>query len=69
MHLRTFLDQSGTSVARFAERIGVHPQAVHRYLNGERIPRLKVMIRIIHETKGEVSADDFLPRTSEKEAA
>jgi transcriptional regulator with XRE-family HTH domain len=61
MHLRRYLSANGISPPDFAAAIGVSNQAVHRYVNGERIPRPDVMDRIKRATKGNVKADDFYP--------
>jgi transcriptional regulator with XRE-family HTH domain len=45
--------------AAFADRLGVSVQAVHRYLNGERLPRPDVMVRIAEITGGAVKPNDF----------
>jgi transcriptional regulator with XRE-family HTH domain len=60
MNLRTFLEQTGISITDFAREIGVYPQAVHRYLRGERMPRPDVMRLILKATDGAVTADSFL---------
>lgn len=44
---------------QFATRIGRSPEAVRRYLNGERTPDRETMRRIAFETNGEVTANDF----------
>lgn len=59
MRLREYLLAREISMTVFAERIGVSPQAVHRYLNGERLPRREVMERIKAETRGAVQPNDF----------
>ena len=45
---------------RFAERIGVQPSVVTDYIAGRYCPRPKIAEKIIHETRGEVTANDFL---------
>lgn len=59
MHLRRYLANFGISVATFADTIGVTVQAVHRYVNGERIPNRDVMERIALVTGGKVQPNDF----------
>jgi transcriptional regulator with XRE-family HTH domain len=59
MNLRPYLDENGISPAEFARRIRVELASVHRYLNGERIPRLDILERIVHATDGAVQANDF----------
>ena len=57
--LNTYLTRNGLSRAQFAARIGVTPEAVRKYLGKERIPTREVMERIVEETSGEVTANDF----------
>ena len=59
MDLRRYLDARNIPIAVFAETLGVSVQAVHRYLNGERVPRPDVMIRIKQVTNGAVKPNDF----------
>jgi transcriptional regulator with XRE-family HTH domain len=59
MHLTQYLADRKMSVSAFAEAVGVTPQAVHRYLNDERLPQREVMLRIIEVTGGEVRPNDF----------
>lgn len=65
MDLRQYLDESGLSATEFAGRIGVTPMAVSRYLGRERVPRAGVLARIIAETNGKVTANDFFDLPSE----
>ena len=59
MKLRTYLTETETSVADFASAIGVSVQAVHRYMNDERMPVRSVRQKIREVTSGRVTADDF----------
>jgi transcriptional regulator with XRE-family HTH domain len=59
MRLRRYLDTNSITLPRFAKLIGVSVQSVHRYANGERIPRPEVMERIKRVTKGAVLPNDF----------
>jgi transcriptional regulator with XRE-family HTH domain len=59
MELGQYLDEHDISVARFAAEIGVTVQAVHRYLNADRIPRPAIMVRIAAATHGLVTPNDF----------
>jgi transcriptional regulator with XRE-family HTH domain len=59
MELRQYLDAQDIPVSAFAEDIGVSVQAIHRYLNGERIPKREVMDRITRATAGKVQPNDF----------
>jgi hypothetical protein len=60
MRLFEYLDQSKTSVPDFARLIGISPEAVRRYLVGERNPRTSVMMEIIRHTNGRVTPNDFV---------
>jgi len=57
--LKTYLDRTGVSRVQFAAQIGVTPEAVRKYLGGDRIPTREVMERIAEVTNGEVTANDF----------
>lgn len=61
MKLGAWLDHKEMSDELFGQRIGVSRQAVHRYRNGERWPSRDVMAKIVMETAGMVTPDDFLP--------
>jgi transcriptional regulator with XRE-family HTH domain len=61
MDLRTYLDRHTQSLPAFADRLGISNQALHRYLNGERLPRPEIMERIARETGGQVRVQDFYP--------
>lgn len=58
MTLNDFLLASNLTEDAFAVRIGVSQPAVHRYRNG-RIPTPDVMQRIVEETGGKVTPNDF----------
>jgi transcriptional regulator with XRE-family HTH domain len=59
MQLRAYLATQDITIAAFADALGVSIQAVHRYLNGERLPKREVMARIACVTKGKVQPNDF----------
>lgn len=59
MTLADWLDQANTTIPKFAERIGRTPEAVRRYVNGDRIPDRDTMPLIARETEGAVTANDF----------
>lgn len=60
MTLREYLDQHDLSPQRFGERIGVEGATVRRYLLGNRFPKPCVLEAIEKETKGQVTATDFV---------
>lgn len=47
------------STAEFARRIGMPQPTVHRYAKGERIPEPDAMSKIVAETNGLVTPNDF----------
>lgn len=59
MDLRQYLDENDLSAAKFAEKIGVTPMSIFRYLRRERVPQAEVLARIIAETGGKVTPNDF----------
>lgn len=69
MRLEIYLTKKRLTIPEFAEQIGVTPQAVHRYVRGERIPRLDVMDRIIELTGGKVEAGDLVDASRAFQAA
>jgi len=60
MQLSDHLEQSGESIPSFAARIGVSPQAVHRYLHDQRRPKWPILEKIKTATNGQVTPNDFL---------
>ncbi|TRO96756.1 helix-turn-helix transcriptional regulator [Glycocaulis profundi] len=60
MTLSDWLKTSNVTPSAFADRIGVSRQAVHRYVEGDRIPRREVLTKINEATGGAVTANDFL---------
>jgi transcriptional regulator with XRE-family HTH domain len=69
MDLRSYLDARDMSIAVFADLLGVSVQTVHRYVNGDRLPRPDVMVRIAEITGGAVKPNDFYPVCREIEVA
>jgi hypothetical protein len=59
MQLHEYLASEKVPIPAFAEQISVSVQAVHRYLSGDRIPRVDVMDRIKTATDGKVQPNDF----------
>lgn len=68
MRLKTYLDTQNISIPEFAGTIGVTVQAAHRYIKGERLPRLDVMDKITVVTRGEVQANDLVDSLIRKPA-
>jgi predicted transcriptional regulator len=59
MKLDSYLSENGFTCGQFARLIGVTPQAVDRYVKGQRIPNEEVMPKIYEMTNGEVTPNDF----------
>ena len=65
MDLRTHLTARKITPSAFAREVGVSPQAMHRYVNGQRWPRGDKARRIEELTGGKVSASDLFPKNKE----
>jgi len=59
MKLQAYLASRDCPAVEFGRRLGVSKTSVSRYASGERIPAPEVMRRIVAETKGAVTANDF----------
>lgn len=59
MTLKEWLVAEDIPIPRFAIRIRRTPEAVRRYVNGERIPDRDTMPLIVMETRGKVTPNDF----------
>lgn len=59
MTLSEWLTKNQIADTAFADRIGVSRQALHRYKNGRR-PEWSVLERIVRETEGAVTPNDFI---------
>ena len=60
MQLSDYLRINGISFAAFARAIGTpHARTVERYAKGQAIPNRAMMPKVIAETGGAVTADDF----------
>jgi phosphopantothenoylcysteine decarboxylase / phosphopantothenate---cysteine ligase len=57
--LATWLADHPERADGFERRLGVTRQALYRYKTGEHIPAKDVMLRIVAETQGAVTANDF----------
>lgn len=73
--LADYLHEQSISTEEFARRLKVDPISVGRYLRGERRPNWTVMRRIVKETGGVVTPNDFMevkkkgPRPSQRAVA
>lgn len=59
MTLDEYLTQTRITTADFAAALGVKPETVRRYRGGERIPEPEYMAKIVTQTCGAVTANDF----------
>jgi len=59
--LGAWLDAAGMPLTAFAKKIGVHHDAVRKWLRGERTARPKQLAAIKRITGGRVTANDFHP--------
>jgi antitoxin CcdA len=59
MKLQSYLASHGYPAIEFGRRLGVSKASVSRYASGARIPSPAVMRRIVAETEGAVTANDF----------
>jgi antitoxin CcdA len=59
MKLQAYLMTYDRPTAEFGRRLGVTKASISRYASGERIPTPEVMRRIVAETNGAVTANDF----------
>ena len=69
MKLSQFLDLSQKTISQAAQEIGVSPEAVRYWLNGERRPSHYLMTKIYIWSGGQITPNDFhelpsLPRRS-----
>lgn len=57
--LKQYLKEKNITQREFSEIIGVNSMTLWHYLHGSRVPRLKIMKKIIELTNGYVTANDF----------
>lgn len=69
MKLSTFLTDNDLNASKFAEALGVMPSTVSRWLRGDRRPSVDQIVRIEVETKGAVTASDFIDHAKQGDAA
>lgn len=59
MKLSDYLTDRGMTVAEFATRVGVTPEAVRMWNSGNRQPNSSTMRKILKATGGRVQPNDF----------
>jgi hypothetical protein len=60
MQIKEYLDGNDITAAQFARRINVLKQTFFKYVHGIAFPPPRILRLIAAETKGEVTADDFV---------
>lgn len=60
MKLAAYLKDQDITIAMLASRLGVRVQTIYRYLDGERVPRPELMVRISELTWGKVQPNDWV---------
>lgn len=65
MKLAEYLAKENIRPSQFAQRIGVPPSTVIRWVNGEREPRIAAMLTIESATEGAVTPADFIAAAQE----
>lgn len=66
MKLAKYLKDHKLTHQEFASRIGSSQAAVSRYAAARRFPEAQVLARIQQVTKGQVTANDFVPEPTRK---
>ena len=61
MRLREYLRSAEISQTRFAAQVGVRQATICRYILGEQVPSVPIVVRIRDLSGGAVGLDDWLP--------
>lgn len=69
MTLAEYLISKGISPTKFAAEVGVPASTITRILNGERMPRLETIQKIVAETHGDVTINDFITQIDPEASA
>jgi predicted transcriptional regulator len=69
MRLGEFLRSAEISQTRFAALLGVQQATVSRYVLGEQVPSVPIVVKIRDLSKGAVALDDWLPEKKIQRAA
>jgi len=59
--LHAYRTLKGLSQQAFAASVGVQKATISRIEKGKRVPSMGLVARIVAVSKGELSADDFMP--------
>ena len=65
MKLEAWFKKSKLSQTAFAEKVGVNPATVTRWLNGERRPSLRLAVKICAATNGKVQPNEWIVEETE----
>lgn len=65
MKLSSYFETTGRQKGEFAKAIGVTPQMISAYINGDIWPSKERMKLIVDETGGAVTPNDFLKGASQ----
>jgi transcriptional regulator with XRE-family HTH domain len=61
MRLGKYLQSADISQTRFAAQIGVRQATISRYILGEQVPSVPIVVKIRDLSGGAVGLDDWLP--------
>jgi transcriptional regulator with XRE-family HTH domain len=64
MKLRDYLKSNKISARAFGDLIGVCELSMHRYVTGKRVPTASVMQKVLENTDGAVTPNDFFPQAA-----
>lgn len=67
--LREYRLSKGLSQDDVAKAVGVQKAMISRIEQGKRVASMGLVSRLVEWSKGELKADDFMPRAHQSEAA
>ena len=59
MRLKAYLKLNKITNKQFSKELGISPVSLSRYISGERIPEKDIVLKILKQTDGSVSPNDF----------
>ena len=62
MRLGEYLQLADISQSRFAAQVGVRQATISRYILGEQVPSVPIVVKIRDLSGGAVGLDDWLPQ-------
>lgn len=60
MKLKTWLKRNNKSLREFARELNIDHTSLHKYITGDRTPRLNTALKIEKATKGNVTCSDLV---------